>query len=990
MKILKNLSKSLLKVVCLVALTVPLMVSCTKTIVEEYYYENDYDDTKIWENLNLLIGKVYDLEQKFNSEIKTLQDLLKGKVFITEVTQDTSTGVTVVTLSNGQTLALLPEKDMESFVTYLTLSDGISYWAYIDENGKKQLFLDENNEAIPVAGNTPEVVVRDGETFLVIGGVEYPLAGNSVFSDYELIMDEATGEVYAVTFTFGDDMSFTVTVDGAAGFDFVMPSGWSTVIITDYYVPAGVTEKVQLDARGVVDYVLQIPDGWRVKETEDPYMGTKYFDITAPSVELITSGVAAADGELKVVAVLEGGKATVSKLYLSTDPFKKFEVSLAGATVKMYNGLQKFVYGICKAAEYDETAIFDVAEGLLMAYDYPDGYGVADYDLEDLPLAEVNGAPLVPGEKYVFWAIPALYYYTDTDAGYYLKEGTFKTVNLNYASLSFEIGRESFRDAELIMEVKGVDAYYMAVTKADEFMMEDVLYGLNNGYYDSVTEPMSYEGSIFTLAGVTPEPSTEYVAWIAVAEDGKKEYTESDVIVREFSTLNLTAGSSVKVVADKETVGAFDVVVDLTASGAENIYYTYLTPTDAKKYADDSARANYLFENGEYADATTVQAKASDVITKIKPEMDVVLFAVATDEDGKYGEVLVAEYKTTALQYNDMVVEISLARNDPDDVRLNISAKGGEVVEWLYWIGKTSDNTWRSANYLGGSAETAQVYMYLNPTNSRFVSTAEKYPVVDGLITMNDLAYNTNYVIVAMAKDSDGLYSKAVEFRFEPRAVAIGTIVTSEDPKWKEAEPKIEFIMPSFRPASGMMPGNYAVNITLPLGYTGYVLLGTDAYLNDGDTSVEVSMEEKILKIIEYADIKRDVGLVVDENAWETQGYPYGYEFYHFEHGSPAYGSRPGSAVIWGSREFHDSRCDCLINPPAPTKIINGVEMPVEHVVLFNDGTPVRFVQPSAIGSTSEVIDRIFVVCQDADGNCYQTYEYDVPFEYFRDATIED
>ena len=185
------------------------------------------------------------------------------------------------------------------------------------------------------------------------------------------------------------------------------------------------------------------------------------------------------------------------------------------------------------------------------------------------------------------------------------------------------------------------------------------------------------------------------------------------------------------------------------------------------------------------------------------------------------------------------------------------------------------------------------------------------------------------------------------------------------------------------------MPGQYSANVTIPMGFTGYVLLGTDMYFTEGESDTDVTPEDMIVGVVTYADAKRDVGIVVDENAWVTQGYPYGYEFYHFPHGSPSWGNRPGSAVIWGSQEFHDSKCDCHSNPKTTT-IVNGVEMPVTQVVLINDGKPVTFVQPSAIGSTTEVIDRVFVVCQDAAGNFYQTFEFDVPFEYFRDAKAKE
>ena len=972
MKLLSNIKSGLLKAMTAVLAVCPAAVSC-------------YDDSAIREQIDMLVDKIYELETRLTSEIEALQAMLRGKALITDVSTNASTGITTVTLSNGSTLQLLPEQDLESYITYITLGDGQDYWAYIDKDGKKQLFLDKDEKPVPVMAETPEVVEIDGDTYLVIGGVQYPLSGNSVFSDYELVTDELTGEVYAVTFTFGEDMTFTVTVDGACGFYFVKQSGWSTSIVSDWYVANGVTERVQVESRGVVDYVLQIPDGWRVKEYKDIYMGTLYFDITAPSAALVESGVAAADGDLKVVAVLEGGKATVARLYLTSKPFKTFGVSLGNVKAEIYNGLQKFVYGVCTESEFDEAAIFATAQGLLEAYDYPAGYGLTTSNL-DVPVAEVLGQEPAAGGSYVFWALPAIYYQEGDDAGYYLAEGTFVTAPFKYSSVTFEVSDEKFRDAALSMEIVGADAYYMEVLPAEEFLLEDVLYLLNASVYESKSTSLTYKGSVFELAGVTAEPATDYVAWLALAEEGKT-YTEDDVIVCEFSTLKLEAGGAVKVTAGESQATALDVTVSLTAEGAETLYYTFMTTSDANKYADDEARASYLLEKGVSVDASSVEAKLTDVISKTKPSTEYVLMAVASDSEGKYGEVLVNNYKTSEIVYNGLEVKLELVANDPGNVVINVAAEGAEG--FLYWVGKTSDNTWKSSNYLGGSLEAAQAFMYLNSTHIRLTDVMNRYPVVDGLMTLTDLSKGVDYILVVMAKAADGTYSKAYELRFKTRSVAIGTIVTSDNSKWAEAKPVVDFIEESFYPAAGMMAGNYSVDITLPLGYTGYVLLGTDAYFTDGDESAVVSVEEKILSVIEYADVKRDVTVVVDDDAWETLGYPYGYEFYHFPHGSPAWGNRPGAAVIWGSREFHDSRCDCMNNPKTTTNA-GGVEVPVTQVVLFNDGTPVTFTQPSAIGSTTEVIDRVFIVCQDAEGNCYQTYEYDVPFELFENATPKE
>lgn len=258
----------------------------------------------------------------------------------------------------------------------------------------------------------------------------------------------------------------------------------------------------------------------------------------------------------------------------------------------------------------------------------------------------------------------------------------------------------------------------------------------------------------------------------------------------------------------------------------------------------------------------------------------------------------------------------------------------------------------------------------------------EAYPVVDGTITMTDLVANVGYVIVAMAKDKDGLYSKATDLRFTPRDVAIGEVVLSSDPKWEAARPTIEWIPSKFEPSTGMMSGRYGYYVTIPSGFTGYVLAGTDDYLTEGNPQLKLSVEDKILKIIEYTDKHKDSDYVVDYDLWGEKGWPYGSEFYSFEHGDPLF----GNVVIWASKEFHDSVCDCG-HPYVGTGVYNNVEVEVKHVLHVNDGTPIEMRQPYAVGSKTKVVDKVFVVCQDLDGNCYEPFVIGVPVEYFKNAT---
>ena len=949
-------------------LAVPAAVSC-------------FDPSGLQEQIDMLVDKVYELEEKLNNELSALKSMIDGNAMISSVIVSAE-GVTTIKLTTGAEFQLYPKQDMQSFITYMKASingENVDCWAYIDEKGVKRYMRDAEGNPIPVAAETPKVVEIDGETYLEIGGVQYPLSGNSVFSDYELITDELTGDVYAVTFTFGEGMSFTVTVDGACGFSFVTTSGGfgQTLIIKDYFISYGLTEKVQIDPRGVVDYVLQVPDGWRVKEVEDVYMGAKYFAITAPSKELVQSGVAEAEGDLKVVAVLEGGKATVSRLYVTTSPFTTFDVSLGNLNAKMYNGLQKFVYGVALKSQFEEDAVFSEAEGLLTEYSYPAGYGVTSEDLS-VTVTEVLGAEPVAGEEYVFWALPALYYETIEDAGYYLDQKTFVTKDFKYSSVAFEVSDIRFRDAQLSMEVVGADAYYMELVPASEFLMEDLLYYLNNRYYDPITSPMSYEGSIFTLTGVEAAPATAYVAWVAVAEDGKT-YTEADVVMCEFSTLKLEAGGSVNVAAGEQTVTALDVVVPLTAEGAESIYYSFMAKSSANSYADDEAKVTYLFEKGTSVKSTAVEARLTDFISKTKPATSYVMMAVASDKDGKYGQVLTLEVATSEITYNDIVVNVELLANDPGNVVLGVSAK--DATDFIYWVGRTADNTWKSTNFLGGKLETAEAYMYLNSDNYKITSVMASYPLVDGKITLTDLTVDVDYVIVAMAKDANGVYSHGTMLKFVPNPVALGNVITKEDPKWEAARPTVTWLTDKFQPSTGMMSGQYGCTVLLPENMTGYVLLATDNALCESDVAYELERDAKIIKVMVEADHRRDSDLpdpAIDPEEWPNYMWPDGSIFFHHEHGHPLF----GYGIIWASREVHQELCGGDHEGVKPGKA-NGKDIDVTHVLLFNDGNPIEFRQPSAIASTEEVVDKVYIVLQDLDGNCYETYVYDVPIEYY-------
>ncbi len=475
----------------------------------------------------------------------------------------------------------------------------------------------------------------------------------------------------------------------------------------------------------------------------------------------------------------------------------------------------------------------------------------------------------------------------------------------------------------------------------------------------------------------------------------KIELTE-DVVFSpgKVKTVKYDMGSVFMLKAGTPKTRANEIEVKLTATGASKIYYAYLSSSDLRKYGDDAKKTEYLLASGKEIEGETAVAMASEVVKGLKAETEYTLIALAVNSEGKNSNLLSLKCKTDRIIYNDLSVSLEMVTNAPGCVIVSISASGAE--DYLYWIGKTSDNTWKSVNYLGGTAARAEKYMYMNANNDIFKEVMDKYPIVDGQITMEDLELGVDYVIVATAKDQNGYYSHAGLLKFTPNAFDMGNIVFSTDPEWEDARPTVTFLPETFEASSGFLPGRYGFKVLVPAGFTAYVLAGSEGYFTNGDDNAIVSVEEKIAVIIENVDKPMFFETVVDSDLYGKMGYPYGHEFYQYEHGAPG---KYGSGTIWASREYHDqhgdngSPCHCMdqeyvektyqfSEPPATYRVYNAIAI--------NDDEPEMFVQGGATGSKTEVVDRVYVVCKDLDGNCYQTFEFDVPCEYFANAKPQE
>ena len=812
--------------------------------------------------LEELRGKVDELESRLdslelslNNQLDALDAFCSGKTTISEL-KENNDGSHTVELSDGTTFTVYPKSTEHcNLLTYVEIED-VKYWATYNALGEAVALLDVDGNMIPVQTEVvmPTVKERDGEFILVIGDEEFTTGFTredvvTVFSSYELNVDDS-GNVYSVTFTFGEGMEFTISLEEYKGFSFHAVGDVSAKVIKDYYVALGQTSRVSINIDDVIDYVMQIPDGWRVKEVIDEYTNEAFLDITAPVQSAIDEGAAVASGDLKVIAVVEGDRSMVARLELSSTPFKKFVATSSNAIIEKYNGVDKFVYGLSTFNAFDEAAVLASAKEILAKNEN----GVSEGNVNQT-LASILGAELVTGDYYVLWAIPAFY----SEADGFIPGDLYK-YEFGSTTASISVAPEDilFNDVKVSVKLAGFSAYYGGTAVKTDDLFTRILTYIQNAVYTPYSTPMVYEGSAFNFPSAAANEGLEiasgvtYVTWMVPVNDvqdgAEVVYTKDDIVYTEFTLPEVSAGGELALTAGTPDVSRVSVKVPLAAEGATRIYYTWLTSRNASRYSEDADRAMYLLDNGTCVNASEALA----VIEDIEPETTMVLFAMCTDEQGKYGPVTVSEHKTNKLVYNKLKVSVEATDIGEDFASLSINVTDGTATEFVYWAGRDTDEFWTSLNgsNQNDKKSSAQKKIALYPDDSAVQSAMRKYPIVNGKIEMTGLMGEKQYHVVLLAKDESGEYSYAAHAPFKTLAVNLGIVVTQDNPQWETAKNSIKVTC---------IPGTYykigefaAYSFTYqgPTDMTAYIVGASKMYFEGAGLT---AVQEQIIDIKDYA-----------------------------------------------------------------------------------------------------------------------------------------
>lgn len=1003
------------------SLAIPAFTSC-------------YDDSALWDKVNDMEARLNELEVEMTSQVEAMQALLSNGATLTSCKKN-SDGSYTVTLSDGTKFKVLPEgTDFSSLVSVMVV-EGKKCWATYDPSGNAVALTDASGKAIPVSVEV-SVKIKDGVYCLVINGKEYETGYDAedvvqVFSSCTPLTD-ASGNVYAVKFTFGEGMETTVALDGYKGVIFKLSSINNTVI-TEYYVDYGQTQSFLMDMQGVVDYVMQVPDGWRVKEVDEELTGETYLKVTAPSAETVALGAAVAEGDLKVVSVVEGGKAAISKMYVSTDPFKRYDVSAMKAVIEPYTGIQKFAYGMMYADDFKKDQLIEkVTELLSVSADLPAGYYISEKGI-DLTLAEIFDGELSEEQAYVFWAIPALYREEaeGVEAGFYVEESMLRTLVLAPISADIEVSDVTLLDAKVKVKVGGTLSMYAGMIEKTDNVLEEIAYQINNGIAEPM-ETLEYDGpaSMFPSGELQTylSPETTYVAWVVPVDKDKTSYSASDVVYKEFTTNSIVSGGELELSVSDLEVTASSVSSELSCEGAAMIYYAFMNDSDGTRYSgtSDEIKMSKILAADSFV---SVRGNSTTAFLKgVKPESTKWIFAVAIGHDGKYGKVVCKSATTDKVSFNTLVLSVESLGIGSDEAKFQVSVSGGTATDFIYWCGYAGDDFWVNDEYCGDSRTSAQVYLAANPDAEPVQKVMKTNgPIAeDGTITIKELSMSTDYVFIVLAKDESGKYSKAAYKKFTTLAADLGDLVQEGTDKWNEAKGNIniDWVEEAFYTAENSnLSASYAFNYSGPTDLTAFIVCASDSYFEGMNIT---AVEEKIVYVENYASRKYDNGYVPykdGEMMTEPDYYKNGelkkgqlmnvYDYY--VHGLPslgfvtyfASGDHDGNCIYWDDERctYYDRALERIAehNTLAPYRDkaamfgLSGDEAEAwaealleaykpfyenaEPIIYVNDGASVRVTYPYASGLDDEgnVVDRVVVVLRDKQGNYYAPMTFEVP-----------
>lgn len=337
---------------------------------------------------------------------------------------------------------------------------------------------------------------------------------------------------------------------------------------------------------------------------------------------------------------------------------------------------------------------------------------------------------------------------------------------LTRPEVSIEQINSTFQSIKVKIKMENVSSFYCGIAKKTVFEKEFesgslVSEAQYNTLYTNASNSVLYEGSAFRfqkeLSDILIEPGQSYVMWILPHKDSG-EYTADDFVYSEISTQKLKAGGTIEVTYSNLVIDMTSISMDVSAKGASIMYAAMLDDETMAHFDTDEELIEYIIYPG--GPAVIFDGSSETLVRKqLNPDSNMTVVILPVNIMGVYGELFTETFRTEAIPYNDLTVEIEesiVTENGQDIIRWQTT--DGEAASYRYIFKETGSYLWQ--NTLKGSTLRAQETMYLSPGLYYIEKTTGTS------LTLNNCTRGTEYILVVTAVDEDGVSSISDSWTF--------------------------------------------------------------------------------------------------------------------------------------------------------------------------------------------------------------------------------
>jgi len=398
-----------------------------------------------------------------------------------------------------------------------------------------------------------------------------------------------------------------------------------------------------------------------------------------------------------------------------------------------------YYLGVLEINEYSAEAVAELVNG------YAARMYMKTAALDKVPLAELIGKDPEAGKTYMIWAVPP------SEAGSeYLPDDVIASVIKTAATVELKVSDITFEGATVFAIRKGCDVYYTGILDkpnySPERVIEDLAYGGGTKQYSDYNGPL--EGKVLDFLPKVI-PGTTYVLW-AIPYKEEKGYKTEELVAVEIPVPALTYDGTATININSVVTTVSSVSATITpGTDCYKFYYSYMKEQTLANYGTDKEVISYLIKNGDSSKEVENFERAS-----LEPGTKGFFIAVALNEKGQLGSLVKVQADSKEISYNSSIsVDVSIEAGTVSTTLTLTPTGNPEKFRYVHM--KLSD--FKSYPYWGNEEMVKQA-LIMNDNVTEIVAAELK----NHQLVIEDIAFNSEYVLFMIAVDTDGNPSSTI------------------------------------------------------------------------------------------------------------------------------------------------------------------------------------------------------------------------------------